>query len=128
VDIQFLLGEWNDIPVYQRSALGLFHKVLCPAGARLWLYPGGFHHTKALSVDGSILFLGSTNMTHRALRRNLEENVLVKDARLAAEFDKYFAGYAKESVPFDDQYWAQLSRKERNRAVLTHRFNRLIIQ
>ena len=128
VDIQFLLGEWNDIPVYQRSALGLFHKVLCPAGARLWLYPGGFHHTKALSVDGSILFLGSTNMTHRALRRNLEENVLVKDARLAAEFDKYFAGYAKESVPFDDQYWAQLSRKERNRAVLTHRFNHLIIQ
>lgn len=128
VDVQFLMGEWNDLPVYQHSALGLFHQVLCPAGARLWLYPGGFHHTKALSVDGSILFLGSTNMTHRALRRNLEENVLVKDARLAAEFDQLFAGYVNESVPFDDLYWAQLPRKERIQGVLAHWFNRLIIE
>jgi cardiolipin synthase len=128
VDVQFLMGEWNDIPIYQSSDFGLFHKVLCPAGARLWVHPVGFHHTKALSVDGSILFLGSTNMTHRALRRNLEENVLVKDSRLAAEFDKYFAGYAKESVPFDDQYWAQLSRKERVEGVLANRFNYLIIE
>lgn len=128
VDIQFLLGEWNDIPVYQHSALGLFHKVLCPAGAQLWMHPVGFHHTKAMSVDGSILFLGSTNMTHRALRRNLEENVLVKDTRLTAEFDKYFADYVKESVPFNDQYWAQMSSKERHRGVLTHKFNHLIIE
>lgn len=117
-----------DIPVYQHSALSLFHKVLCPAGAQLWMHPVGFHHTKAMSVDGSILFLGSTNMTHRALRRNLEENVLVKDARITAEFDKYFADYVKESVPFNDQYWAQMSSKERHRGVLTHRFNHLIIE
>jgi cardiolipin synthase len=128
VDIQFLLGGWNDTPVYQLSDFGLFHKVLYPAGARLWVHPVGFHHTKALSVDGSILFLGSTNMTYRALRRNLEENVLVKDARLATEFDKYFAVYAKESVPFDDQYWAQLPRKERVEGVLANRFNYLIIE
>lgn len=122
------MGEWNDIPVYQRSAFGLFHRVLEPAGARLWLYLGGFHHTKALSVDGRILYLGSLKMTHRALKRNLEENVLVTDKRLAAEFDSLFAAYVKESVPFDEPYWEQLSKRERFRGRLAHRFNRLIVE
>lgn len=128
VDVQLLMSEWNDIPVYQHSAFGLFHRVLEPAGARLWLYPGGFHHTKALSVDGRILYLGSLNMTHRALERNLEENVLVQDPKLAAEFDTLFATYVKESVPFDQQYWEQLSKRERFRGRLAHRFNRLIVE
>lgn len=128
VDVQFLMSGWNDIPVYQRSAFGLFHRVLEPAGARLWLYPSGFHHTKALSVDGRILYLGSLNMTHRALKRNLEENVLVQDPKLAAEFDTLFATYVKESVPFDQQYWEQLSKRERFRGRLAHRFNRLIVE
>ena len=128
VDIQFLMGEWNDIPIYQKSAFGLFHKVLWPAGARLWLYPGGFHHTKAMSVDGKVLYLGSTNFTHRALLRNLEENALVLDPRLTAEFDACFASFVKESIPFDQDYWDQLSKREQLRDIITNRFNRLIIE
>lgn len=128
VDVQFLMGEWNDIPVYQRSDFGLFHKVLGPAGARLWLHPVGFHHTKAISVDGKMLYLGSANMTHRALHRNLEENVLVEDSRLTAEFDACFAAYVKESVPFDDNYWNRLSKRERVLNSLTYRLNRLIVE
>ena len=128
VDIQFLMGEWSDLPVYQQSALGLFHQVLGPAGARMWLYRDGFHHTKAMSVDGKVLFLGSTNMTHRALRRNLEENVLVKDPQLASEFDANFAAFVAGSIPFDDAYWAQMPEGERRRCARVHRFNRLIIE
>lgn len=128
VDIQFLMGEWNDIPIYQKSAFGLFHNVLEPAGACLWLYPGGFHHTKAMSVDGKVLFLGSTNFTHRALLRNLEENVLVQDPRLTAQFDAYFASFAKESIPFDEKYWDSLSEREKIRDEITNRFNRLIVE
>ena len=128
VDIQFLMGEWNDIPIYQQSAFGLFHKVLWPAGARLWLYLGGFHHTKAISVDGKVLYLGSANFTHRALTRNLEENVLIRDYHLTAEFDACFASFVKESIPFDQDYWDQLSKWEQLRDVTTNRFNRLIIE
>lgn len=75
-----------------------------------------------------MLYLGSTNMTHRALQRNLEENVLIKDSRLTAEFDACFAAYAKESVPFDDNYWDQLSKRERVLNSLTYRLNRLIVE
>lgn len=128
VDIQFLMGEWNDIPVYQRSAFGFFHEDMGPGGACLWLFQGGFQHTKALSVDGSVLYLGSLNMTYRALKRNLEENVLVQDPKLAKEFDALFAAYAKESIPFDERYWDLLSKGERFRCTLAHRFNNLIIQ
>lgn len=128
VDIQFLIGEWNDTPVFQRSAYGLFHKLLNPAGARLWLYPGGFHHTKAISVDGRMLFLGSTNLNHRALRRNLEESVIVRDPGLTAEFDACFAGFKKESIPFDDEYWNRLSIIEHMRDAVANRYNWLILK
>ncbi len=128
VDIQFLMGEWNDIPIYQKSAFGLFHKVLWPAGARLWLYPSGFHHTKAMSVDGKVLYLGSANFTHRALTRNLEENALVRDPRITAGFDACFASFVKESIPFDQDYWDNLSKRERIHNDITHRLNRLIVE
>ena len=128
VDIQFLMGEWTDLPVYQQSAFGLFHQVLGPAGARMWLYKDGFHHTKALSVDGKALFLGSTNMTIRALRRNLEENVLIIDPRLASAFDAYFSAYVAGSIPFDDNYWERMPADERRRSTLAHRPNWLIVE
>lgn len=89
---------------------------------------GGFQHTKALSVDGRVLYLGSLNMTYRALKRNLEENVLVQDPKLAKEFDALFGTFAKESIPFDERYWDHLSKGERFRCSLAHRLDNLIIQ
>jgi len=96
VDVTFLFSEKGDIDSYFRSSKAFLSRI----GANVCVYPGGFHHTKAMSVDGKVLYIGSANMTHRALCRNLEENVVVYDSDVIEKFDALFSGYVQESFPF----------------------------
>ncbi len=52
---------------------------------------GASLHTKALSVDGEQLFVGSYNLDPRSTSLNCEQGVLVKSEILSAEFDALFA-------------------------------------
>jgi len=93
VKVTFIFGEKGDINSYLRSSRSFLSRI----GALVWIYPQGFHHTKAMSVDGKSLFIGSANMTRRALKRNLEENVLVTDRVVVEKFDSLFSLYTTES-------------------------------
>lgn len=97
VDVTFLFSEKGDIDSYYRSSKSFLSRI----GGNVWVYPGGFHHTKAMSIDGRVLFIGSANMTHRALNRNLEENVVVQNKDVVEKFDSVFNEYVQSSYPFD---------------------------
>jgi cardiolipin synthase C len=51
---------------------------------------GASLHTKALTVDGRIAFVGSYNLDPRSTSLNCEQGILVDDAELAAQLDGYF--------------------------------------
>jgi putative cardiolipin synthase len=51
---------------------------------------GASLHTKAFSVDGSRLFVGSYNLDPRSTWLNCEQGVLVEDATLAGELEALF--------------------------------------
>lgn len=63
------------------------------AGINRWCRPteqrdvGSVMHAKLLVIDGRQAFIGSANLTHRALHANLESGLLVNDADVAAEFE-----------------------------------------
>lgn len=97
VDVSFLFGENGDIDSYFRSSKSFLSRI----GAKAWIYPEGFHHTKAMSIDGTTLFIGSANMTRRALCRNLEENLVIHDNETIRRFDSIFTDYVSVSHPLN---------------------------
>lgn len=82
-----------------------YRKRLVEAGVQLWeLKPvgsaadaslfgssGASLHTKALSVNGKILFVGSYNLDPRSTWLNCEQGVLVESAALAGQLEAIFA-------------------------------------
>jgi putative cardiolipin synthase len=61
------------------------------ADASLFGSSGASLHTKALSIDGKTVFVGSYNIDPRSTWLNCEQGVLVEDATLAAQLDALFA-------------------------------------
>ena len=62
---------------------------LAATGARIWLSPPPFEHTKLMTVDGVWCLIGSSNWDMRSFRLNFELNMEVYDQDLAAELDGF---------------------------------------
>jgi phosphatidylserine/phosphatidylglycerophosphate/cardiolipin synthase-like enzyme len=65
-------------------------------GLHRWRWPkdqrptgGAVLHAKVLVVDGCRALIGSANLTHHALHRNLEAGVLINDAGVAADLETH---------------------------------------
>lgn len=58
------------------------------AGAKVWVSPPPFDHSKLMLVDDAWLLLGSTNWDPRSLRLNFELNVECYDRTLAAQLNR----------------------------------------
>jgi cardiolipin synthase len=65
---------------------------------RLFEYPLGLLHTKAVTVDGRITLVGSANMDRRSLELNFEDNLLVLDPGVTATVRDRQLGYVSQST------------------------------
>ncbi len=61
------------------------------AGSSLFGSSGASLHTKAISIDGRVLFVGSYNVDPRSTWLNCEQGVMVEDEVLARQLDAIFA-------------------------------------
>lgn len=72
-----------------------FYDELLEAGVRIHLYQPRFLHAKHLSIDNTLVLIGSTNIDIRSFALNSEVNVLIYDPKVAATLsviqDRYFA-------------------------------------
>jgi cardiolipin synthase len=64
---------------------------LLAAGVQIHEYQPGMIHTKAMTVDGHWVVVGSTNFDSRSFDLNDEVNLAVADPDLAATLDAEFA-------------------------------------
>jgi cardiolipin synthase len=71
---------------------------LLRCGVRLFEYPLGLLHTKAVTVDGRITLVGSANMDRRSLELNFEDNLLVLDPGVTATVRDRQLGYVSQST------------------------------
>lgn len=72
-------------------------------GINRWRWPaehrhGGVLHAKLLVVDSRLAFVGSANLTHRALSANLEAGVLVRDPAVARELEAHVDALIADGV------------------------------
>lgn len=89
VDVQIMVSQKSDIPVTPRVVEYNAHKLM-KAGAKMYFFMGGFHHSKIMMVDSLYAFVGSANLNSRSLSFDYECNMLVADRYTTAQLQEIF--------------------------------------
>ena len=104
VDVQIMLSSRSDIPLTPDASYYVANNLM-KRGAKLYLYEGGFHHTKAMMVDSLFCTVGSSNLDSRSLRCDYEVNTLIMDPRITRELLEMFNEDKKNSTEIHPGWW-----------------------
>ena len=89
VDVQIMVSEKSDIPLTPRIVDYQAHRLM-KAGAKVYYYQGGFHHSKIMMVDSEWCYVGSANLNNRSLRCDYEVNALIIDPHSTIQLEQLF--------------------------------------
>ena len=79
VKMEIMVSAACDIPVTP-NVTEYYCNEFAKLGADIYVFHGGFHHSKVMMVDDSFLFLGSANLNGRSMKMDYECNVLIADS------------------------------------------------
>lgn len=89
VDVEIMIPGKSDIPFTPDAAFYTVNK-LRKKGAEIYVYNGGFHHSKIMMVDSLFCTVGSTNLNSRSLRYDYEVNAFIFDKETTHELTSMF--------------------------------------
>ncbi len=109
VNVEIMVSEKSDIPITPRIVEYQARRMM-KAGAAVYFYRGGFHHSKIMMIDDAYCYAGSANLDSRSLRCDYECNVVVFDAATTRQLQQIFErDRDSHSVRLTDEYWKQRS-------------------
>ena len=108
IDVEIMLSAKSDIPLTPDASFYVGNSLM-KKGAKVWLFNGGFHHTKAMTVDGQVCTVGSANLDSRSLRCDYEVNAVVFDSLTIARLDTMFLDDCQNATPMTRNYWRSKS-------------------
>jgi len=104
VPVELIVPERYD-QIVVGAASRSYYDDLLEHGVRVHLYQSGLLHSKTMTIDGEVAFLGTSNFDIRSFALNFELNLVLYDAevagRLAAEQRRYIA----DSLPLERDAW-----------------------
>ena len=122
VKFEVMLAEKSDIPLTPDCAFYNLHWMM-KKGAEVWIFQGGFHHTKVIMVDGKFCTVGSTNLDARSLRWDYEENAIIIDKPTTHELSTLFDRDKQRSFRLNRDNWKTWkSRGRRFKCWFAHLF------
>lgn len=104
VDVQILLSAKSDIPLTPEACHYVGNN-LAKRGAKVYLFHGGFHHTKIMMVDDLYCTVGSSNMDARSLRCDYEINTVIFSRKTTEELTDLFNYQLESSTLIEKGYW-----------------------
>lgn len=78
-------------------------------GAKVYLFNGGFHHSKVMMVDDSFCTVGTANLNSRSLRYDYETNAFIFDPETTAELTEMFEHDKGRSTLLTPEVWKERS-------------------
>ena len=88
VKVTLVLSEKGDIPMIPDGVWRVAYQLM-KRGAEVYMYTGGFNHSKVMCVDASFCTIGSANLNSRSLMYDYETNVFVFGKEDTDELYKY---------------------------------------
>lgn len=97
VKVEIMIPGKSDIGFTPDAALYIANK-LRKKGADIYIYNGGFHHSKIMMVDSLYCTVGSTNLNSRSLRFDYEVNAFIFDSETTHELMELFKDDQQDST------------------------------
>lgn len=104
VKMDVMIAEKSDIPMSPDLSFHHLHWMM-QRGANVYIYQGGFHHTKIIMVDGRVCTVGSCNLDSRSLSWDYEANAVILDRNTTAELSRLFDADKKKSFLLTPEKW-----------------------
>ncbi|MBQ9363488.1 MAG: cardiolipin synthase, partial [Bacteroidaceae bacterium] len=108
VDVQILLSAKSDIPMTPEVTHYVGNNLM-KRGARVFLYEGGFHHTKMMIVDDRFCTVGSANLDARSLRCDYEVNTLILSVPHTQQLVALFEEQKRSAFEIHKGFWRSRS-------------------
>lgn len=96
VKVEVMIPFKSDIP-FTPDAAFYFANTLSKQGVTVYLFNGGFHHSKVMMIDGRYCTVGSANLNSRSLRFDYEINAFVFDKDITRQLQTIFEADKQES-------------------------------
>ena len=106
VKVEIMIPGKSDIKFSPDAAMYIANQ-LRKKGADIYIFNGGFHHSKIMMVDSAYCTVGSTNLNSRSLHYDYEVNAFVFDKETTSELMDIF----KEDQKNSTQLTAEMYKK-----------------
>ena len=108
IDVEIMISAKSDIPFTPDASIHVAHAMM-KRGADVFLFEGGFHHSKIMMVDSLFCTIGSANLDSRSLRFDYEVNAFIFDKEVTAELSQMFEDDKQQSTQLTPEVWKKRS-------------------
>lgn len=107
-EVEIMIPAVSDIPFTPEASFYVVHKLM-KQGAKIYLFNGGFHHSKVMMVDSTFCTVGTANLNSRSLRYDYETNAFIFDPDLTHQLNAMFERDKKNSTLLTPEVWKERS-------------------
>jgi cardiolipin synthase len=125
VDVEIMISSKSDIPFTPEATFYISHRLM-KKGVEVYMYDGGFHHSKVMMIDESFCTVGSTNLSSRGLRYDYENNAFIFDKETTRELIDLFEEDKENSTIMTPEGWKKRSKWKRFAGWFAHLFTPFI--
>lgn len=108
VKVEIMVSSASDIPFTPDAALYKLHKLM-KRGATVYMYNGGFHHSKIMMVDDLFCTVGTANLNSRSLRYDYETNAFIFNKQITGELNEIFRADIEQCTQLTPEFWKKRS-------------------
>lgn len=108
VDVTIMVSSASDIPFTPDAALYKLHRLM-KKGASVYMYNGGFHHSKIMMIDDLFCTVGTANLNSRSLRYDYETNAFIFDTQITSELNDMFHEDIEHCTKLTPEFWKKRS-------------------
>lgn len=107
-EVEIMIPAKSDIAFTPDASFYIAHKLM-KKGAKIYLFNGGFHHSKIMMVDSTFCTVGTANLNSRSLRYDYETNAFIFDPATTNQLDRMFERDKQNSTLMTPEYWKKRS-------------------
>jgi cardiolipin synthase len=112
VEVEIMIPAKSDIPFTPAAARYKAYR-LQKKGAEVYVFNGGFHHSKIMMVDSTFCTVGSANLNSRSLRYDYEVNAFVMSPHTTAQLMRMYEQDKQNSDVMDKAFYRSLPKRKR---------------
>lgn len=104
VKVDLIVPRKSNHPLVD-AASRAYYEDLLQAGVNIHLYGNRLLHSKMMTIDDSIAFVGTGNFDIRSFTLNFEVSLIIYSARMTEQLRRLSLRYIKDSIPVELWRW-----------------------